>query len=507
MFYNVGRALFHQRWSVELAPAYTDWSRPSCHGRIYKATGKPPLPWVRFPATTPVKDYIETAGGWHDAGDFNPVGHIGHLFSALLALRACEGAGLGTGLVDGQLTIPESGNGIPDLLDEALSGIQVWVDLQQPDGSIYSGAESWHDVGYMLANEDRDQGPWTYDPDVSFTTFCAGLFAHAAHLVRAFHPGKADRLRKAAVDAYGWATANGALRLTGSQSVTLYAASELYRLTGSTSYKQDYETAWDSFPYQRGPMPGNGWPRWRFKDVLLTGDCFVSFIKKEPGNVRSARDLRGGPQAFKSQAARAARTITDSTFAHRNGRFASGLAWGAGTAMARFGEMLFLGRELQDLIPLSAAERQEVFDAISLLNDYTFGCNPLGMCWVTGLGSRRPMQPLSVEWLVHVKVRQLPPLPGITIFGPTSPPGSGYYRPLQAAFYPAMNRQTLAVPPYLQYCDSRAYVNCNEYSTLTIVSTVLVVATLIAQKGWTPPPSWKPGGKEVRNPLPPFTSD
>ena len=71
-------------------------------------------------------------GGWHDAGDFD---------RRSFHLRAVEDLVVTylfnpTAFTDGQLNLPESGNGRPDLLDEAVFGLEVWRQAQQPDGGV-----------------------------------------------------------------------------------------------------------------------------------------------------------------------------------------------------------------------------------------------------------------------------------------------------------------------------------------------------------------------------------
>ena len=44
--------------------------------------------------------------------------------------------------LDAQLNIPESGNSIPDILDEARWGIEVWRQAQEPDGRVATWIEA-----------------------------------------------------------------------------------------------------------------------------------------------------------------------------------------------------------------------------------------------------------------------------------------------------------------------------------------------------------------------------
>jgi len=72
-------------------------------------------------------DQIQTTGqvpnpsfGWHDAGDWdNEVWHSETVETLLLAYQAAPGKWR-----DGEDNIPESGNGVPDVLDEAM-----WVPI------------------------------------------------------------------------------------------------------------------------------------------------------------------------------------------------------------------------------------------------------------------------------------------------------------------------------------------------------------------------------------------
>ncbi|HSN54145.1 MAG TPA: glycoside hydrolase family 9 protein [Candidatus Sulfomarinibacteraceae bacterium] len=59
---------------------------------------------------------LDLSGGWHDAGDYNKYVWTATSTAVLHLLRAFEAnPGL---FVDGDLDIPESGNGVPDILDE-----------------------------------------------------------------------------------------------------------------------------------------------------------------------------------------------------------------------------------------------------------------------------------------------------------------------------------------------------------------------------------------------------
>ncbi len=132
---DVARFYFLQRCGMELKPEHAGpYAHQACH--VHDEAVPDPRGGTR-----------DARGGWHDAGDMNRyAGWTMHVIHALLTLhRHHPGA-----FPDGSLGTPESGNGVPDLLDEATYEIE-WVRRmlirEGPDaGMVYdrlheSGAE------------------------------------------------------------------------------------------------------------------------------------------------------------------------------------------------------------------------------------------------------------------------------------------------------------------------------------------------------------------------------
>ncbi|HOS04166.1 MAG TPA: choice-of-anchor D domain-containing protein, partial [Candidatus Hydrogenedentes bacterium] len=173
-YYTIVRGLFYNRWGRDQQAQYTDWSvRPPDHPTVYTCDN---VEWwlerKNFSETTPKIGERPLSGGHHDAGDYD-LRHLHYMVSMSL-MRAFEINA--TAFVDGQLTIPESGNGIPDLLDEALYSIKAWEQLQEEDGGVRMGAESYrHPYGIYFADEDP-LPYWTYARDPIHTARVAALF-------------------------------------------------------------------------------------------------------------------------------------------------------------------------------------------------------------------------------------------------------------------------------------------------------------------------------------------
>ena len=128
-FQAVARVLYHQRSGIALAKPYTDFERPAPHNvkltpgfsdKLYYTTvrvadygsesGDPKILQANFKG-----NLNETWGWYQDAGDWD--GYYSHLEVAQNLLFAYEMAP--KKFRAGELNIPESGNGLPDILNEA----------------------------------------------------------------------------------------------------------------------------------------------------------------------------------------------------------------------------------------------------------------------------------------------------------------------------------------------------------------------------------------------------
>jgi hypothetical protein len=164
---------------------------------------------------------LDLTGGWHDAGDYNKY-VWGAVSSAVhKMLRAYEdNPGV---FPDGQLNIPESGNGIPDILDEIRVELDWLLKMQldadtnplvppADDGAVL---HQMHVAGYASDSPpsadanlryyhdliDDDEGDLIYES----TAVLAGVMAHAARVWAAEGlSADAATFEVAALDAWRW---------------------------------------------------------------------------------------------------------------------------------------------------------------------------------------------------------------------------------------------------------------------------------------------------------------
>ena len=492
-FYTVARGMFLNRWCGDLRPDLTEWSRAADHCSAHFTTGRRYTDTM-FLASTPLADSRPVRGGHHDAGDFDlrPF----HVVVAQYLLRAFEMEP--SRFADGELTIPESGNRIPDLLDEALWSLASWQDLQNSDGSIRAGVESYrHPAGVYKA--DADELPyWTFDAEPWHTAYVAALFAQAARLVRPYDTTKASELERDARAAYA-----APVTASAPAGIRLYAASELTALTGEARYAADFEARW-------AELDTHG--RGAFDDFLVATKVYPGSFTRGPamadfvmGYAESAIADPAIVATIRSEMTRradaAAAAILESPHAHRNGREAMDAPdWGHTNSTGRHADLLYQALELGGL---DATRRQRYFDAISVSADYALGCNPAGTSYITGLGSVRPEEPLHNDSLAFVK-EGMPPMPGIPIYGPVrNLPAASYYDPVEAAFFPAFAER----PAAMRFADSRTSVNTSEFTVWESQAPFTQLFAALAPGGMPIPSTWLPRGAAHRDTLPEHYAD
>ncbi|ESQ75965.1 glycoside hydrolase family 9 protein [Asticcacaulis sp. AC402] len=144
----------------------------------------------------------DLSGGWYDAGDYNKyTSWTADYVVGLLAAYA-ENPAVWTD----DFNIPESGNGVPDLLDEVKYGTDWLTRMQNPDGGVLSIVALSHASPPSAAT-----GPSLYGPATTSASYgTAAAFARAAKVYGGdprFASYAAD-LKQRAVKAWAWARAN-----------------------------------------------------------------------------------------------------------------------------------------------------------------------------------------------------------------------------------------------------------------------------------------------------------
>ncbi len=172
-------------------------------------------------------------GGHSDALDWDRhLGHVSIIYDMLLPYILTDGR-----LNDDNLGIAESGNGIPDLLDEARNEVDFWLRLR--DGEGYShGLTNPNSSNILYQAGNTPIAAWANAANASMLAYCfmlAGLndlkemYTQAAVTAYNYASGLPDPMLSAVLDA-GYAYLRG-------KDLKMTAAVYLYNLTGDPVYE------------------------------------------------------------------------------------------------------------------------------------------------------------------------------------------------------------------------------------------------------------------------------
>jgi hypothetical protein len=173
-------------------------------------------------------------GGHADAADWDRnIGHIANIYDMLLPFVLTDGA-----INDDNLGIAESGNGVPDVLDEARNEVDFWLHLR--DGAGYgSGLTNPNSASELFQAAPTAMAAWANAANAAMLADCFRIAGLAALM---------QEYRDSAAVAYAYAGAltdqmldqklgSGETYLRG-RDLKLLAAVYLYNVTGDTLYER-----------------------------------------------------------------------------------------------------------------------------------------------------------------------------------------------------------------------------------------------------------------------------
>ncbi|MEU1406581.1 glycoside hydrolase family 9 protein [Streptomyces sp. NPDC005728] len=201
---------------------------------------------------------LDVTGGWYDAGDHGKYIVNGGIstwellstYERSLHARTGQPGRLG----DGSLALPESGNKVPDVLDEARWELEFLLKMQVPEGQPLAGMahSKVHDAqwtGLPLLPSDDPQPRELHAPTTQATLNLAATAAQAARLYRPYDRAFAAKALTAARTAWRAAlahpetypdpndgTGGGAYPDDNASDEFYWAAAELYLTTGEQEF-------------------------------------------------------------------------------------------------------------------------------------------------------------------------------------------------------------------------------------------------------------------------------
>ncbi|MFD5752773.1 glycoside hydrolase family 9 protein [Streptomyces sp. NPDC127033] len=381
-------SFFHQQRSgiaIDASLAGTGYGRPAGHLGVAPNKGD-----TSVPCQAGVCDYSrDVRGGWYDAGDHGKYVVNGGL-STWLMVNAYERAGrAGTAgaLGDSTLRIPERGNGVPDILDEARWELDFLLRMQVPADKPRAGMafHKIHDAAWTALPtrpEQDGQQRELHRPSTAATLNLAATAAQCARVYAPYDAAFAARCLDSARRAWAAARANPALIAPDSDGTGggaygdatvsdefYWAAAELYATTGEAAYRDAVTTSpWHTSANALTAF-GFGWA-----DTAALGRLTLATVPTGLAASDTARIRASVTAAADGHLA----TMAGQGYAVPLP--ATGYVWGSNGQVANNAVVLAVAYDL------TGGQRYRA-GAIEAL-DYLLGRNALDLSYVTGYGER-----------------------------------------------------------------------------------------------------------------------
>ncbi|MBR3446524.1 MAG: glycoside hydrolase family 9 protein [Oscillospiraceae bacterium] len=314
-------------------------------------------------------DKIDVTGGWHDAGDYGryTVAAAKAVADLLYAYDA------NPSLFTDDIGIPESGNGIPDILDEVRYELEWMLKIQAADGGVYHKVSCANFPAYVMPEKEVAELIVMPVSSTATADFVASM-AMAYEFYKGVDEAFAQKCLAAAEKSWAYLEANPSYKgytnprdvVTGEygdktdKDERYWAACQMYRATGKGDYISGITEA----------KTGLDW-----STVGDYGNIALTTMKKDEGKAEAALALGQTALASLTKTAGSAESIVN---ASPYGSPVTEYNWGSNMTIANAG--IVLGLEGKK-------------DAANEVLNYLLGKNPLGACFVTGFGTVSPEAP------------------------------------------------------------------------------------------------------------------
>ncbi|NLG17118.1 MAG: cellulase [Fibrobacter sp.] len=395
---------------------------------------------------------ISSPKGWYDAGDYGKyIVNSGITTYTLLAAYEAFPDFYDTL----SLNIPESGNQIPDLLDEALWNIEWMLTMQDPqDGGVYHKLTTAGFCDMIMPEEDTDDRYVVMKSSAAALDFAA-VMAQSYRVFKKFETQKqgfADKCLRASLDAWSWARKYPSVFYNQKQLNTDFNPDVTTGEYGNSNVKDEFQwaatelyisTKLDSFftiAYTSGQLNPEysipGWPE------VATLGLYSLFLNRENlTSVVTQASINSKIQTLASEYAGRCNSNAYSLSMTSDDYY-----WGSNSVAANQGMAMVLGFLESGNLSLKAS-------AINQL-DYLLGRNPTGYSYVTGFGDKTPM-------LIHHRPSDGDnidePIPGFLAGGPN--PGKEDLK--DCDFYQSSHPALSYVDRACSYASNEIAINWN----------------------------------------------
>jgi endoglucanase len=380
---SVGRMFYLHRCGVSLSASHAgEFSHPACH---------------TAPARVFLSDtFLHVSGGWHDAGDYGRyvVPACKAVADLLLAFRATPEA------FGDDWDIPESGNGVADLLDEVRFELEWLLRMQRDDGGVYHKVTCAY-FPDMVAPQEETAELFVFPVSTTATGDFSAVMAMAYPLYESIDRTFAKRCLRASVNAYEFLKHSAPLPFHNPSGVVTgeygdendaderyFAACALYQATGQPNYLADA-----SVLYQNGRSADFGWA-----DVGGYGNAVLYFGQRACEDEMLIGRIR-------ADLLTTAERICEKAESSQYGISIDEFLWGS--------NMYLLNNAMALILANDAQPNERYLSAARAHLNYILGNNPLGVNFITGADETSPNHPHH-----RPSVAAGSPMPGMLVGGP-----------------------------------------------------------------------------------------
>jgi len=361
---------------------------------------------------------MDVSGGWYDAGDYGRYIPTGTFAVNQLMLAYHANPGL---FPDGSLDIPESSNGVSDLLDEIRWELEWLLKMQREDGAVHHKVTTRSFPGYGTLAQDDTAQMFVFGVSSADAAYFAGAMAQASVTYAEVDPAFAAQCLEAAVRAWEWLSQHpeqfptggfqnppvdeypmqGGYDFVGVETMPrMWATAELFKATGDPAYQEAFAGFFTGFDGGQAMSWANFYPMALY--AYLTSDG-------------ADADLTAQVAAtFQAQAAEILSVTEMSPYQIALNDSVEGYyyVWGSNQVALAHGLYMMMASELFPDSDYSAAAKAQV--------DYLFGLNPLAYTYVGGVGENSVLYPHH-----NVSFHYQSSIPGFVTEGPNSQGAGG----------------------------------------------------------------------------------
>jgi len=448
-YYIAMRGFYGQRCgiAVDLGPEFPGYSHAICHqhGEFHLSSG----------ASGPRNNI----GGWHDAGDYGRY-MVNSGISTGTLLWAWEI--YGRKLKNISLRIPESGNGTPDILNEARWNLEWMLKMQDDDGGAWHKQTSEHFPGFIAPEDDKLPSEVIGTGAAPYKSTCAtadlaAVGAIAARVYQPYDAKFATRALEAARRAWAWTEKNPDVTFKNPAGVNtgeygdanckdecLWAAAELWRTTGEAAYNDFFQKNYTEFLPSLDSPPAENWA-----SVAPMGLWTYALSKRRGSDKKAIETIR-------ARTISAAHAIVERTRAnpYQTSMKATDYVWGSNGVAGGYGVYLLIANQLEPDNSFVDAARDNLH--------YLLGRNTFSLSWVTHVGEHPFQHP---HHRPSGDGKQTGPWPGLLSGGPNA----NRQDPVLAAL-------PKDLPPAKVYADQLASFASNEICINWQASLVFLLA-------------------------------